>query len=60
MQKKQSKKRKITGQSLAEYGFILALITVVCLAALQLLGQNIGDLFNKIAASVSSIPTPGP
>lgn len=45
------------GQSLAEYGFILALVVVVCIGALQLLGQNMGNMFNGLAASISSVMT---
>lgn len=31
------------GQSLAEYGLILALIAIVCIAALSFLGSQIGN-----------------
>lgn len=40
------------GQALAEYGLILALIAVVCVAALTLLGGNINGVLNTIAGSV--------
>jgi len=40
------------GQGLAEYGLILALIAVVCIAALTLLGTNISSALNNIAGSV--------
>ncbi len=40
------------GQGLAEYGLILALIAVVCIAALTLLGTNISSTLNNIAGSV--------
>jgi len=49
-------KRK-RGQSLAEYGFILALVVVVCIGALQLLGQNMGTMFNGLAGSIASVMT---
>ena len=40
------------GQALAEYGLILALIAVVCVAALILLGENISTTLGKIAAQL--------
>ncbi|HLZ69372.1 MAG TPA: Flp family type IVb pilin [Dehalococcoidia bacterium] len=40
------------GQGLAEYGLILALIAVVCVAALTLLGGNISNTLNSIAGSL--------
>jgi pilus assembly protein Flp/PilA len=43
------KQRALEGQSLVEYGLILALIAVVVIAALTLLGQNISTLFNNLA-----------
>jgi len=51
--KKSSKKRKVSmGQSLTEYGLILALIAVFCIGALQTLGGKIstslGNLSNQI------------
>jgi len=37
-----SQRRKASkGQSLTEYGLILALIAVFCIGSLQILGQNI-------------------
>jgi pilus assembly protein Flp/PilA len=40
------------GQGLAEYGLILALIAVVCIAALTLLGTNIAGALNSVAGSI--------
>jgi pilus assembly protein Flp/PilA len=40
------------GQGLAEYGLILALIAVVCIAALTLLGGNIAGILNQLAGSI--------
>ncbi|HLZ73300.1 MAG TPA: Flp family type IVb pilin [Dehalococcoidia bacterium] len=40
------------GQGLAEYGLILALIAVVCVAALTLLGGNISNVLNSVAGSI--------
>jgi len=40
------------GQALAEYGLILALIAVVCIAALTLLGGNVSTMLNNLAAAI--------
>jgi pilus assembly protein Flp/PilA len=40
------------GATLAEYGLLLALIAVVCLAAISLLGTQISSMFNTLAGSV--------
>jgi len=44
--------RQEEGQALAEYGLILALIAVVCIAALTLLGGNISTTLSNIAAQL--------
>ena len=44
-----------TGQALAEYGLILALIAVVCIAVLGLIGVALGGpggIFDKIKIAV--------
>lgn len=41
------------GQSLSEYGLILALIAVVAITALTLLGDNIKGMFDKIANEIN-------
>jgi Flp pilus assembly pilin Flp len=46
--------RKKQGQSLTEYGFILTLVTVVCIGALQLLGVNFSTLMNNVSAQLSA------
>ncbi|MCO5201307.1 MAG: Flp family type IVb pilin [Chloroflexi bacterium] len=43
---------KEEGQGLAEYGLILALIAIVCIAALTLLGGNVRDALNSVANSI--------
>ena len=43
---------KEEGQGLAEYGLILALIAVVCVAALTLLGGNISALLSDLAGDI--------
>ncbi len=40
------------GQGLAEYGLILALIAVVCIAALTALGSGISGTLGSITASL--------
>lgn len=43
---------KKKGQSLAEYGLILALVAVFCIVALQTLGTSISDMLNKLAGDI--------
>jgi pilus assembly protein Flp/PilA len=43
---------KEEGATLAEYGLLLALIAVVCLAAITVLGTQISSAFVSIAASI--------
>ena len=45
------------GQSLAEYGLILALVAVFCIAALQLLGNNITTMLNGLASTIGGVNT---
>jgi pilus assembly protein Flp/PilA len=40
------------GASLAEYGLLLALIAVVCMAATAAVGTKISGLFNYIAGTL--------
>jgi pilus assembly protein Flp/PilA len=40
------------GQAMAEYGLILALIAVVCIAALGFLGTGISGKLNSIVGSL--------
>lgn len=48
-----SKLRKLVwkeeGAALVEYGLLVALIAVVCIAAITLLGTNIRDMFDTLA-----------
>lgn len=46
------RRQRRQGQSLAEYGLILALIAVVCIASLTSLGNNIKGGFLSLAASI--------
>ncbi|GBD18769.1 hypothetical protein HRbin27_01269 [bacterium HR27] len=43
------KQRAMEGQSLVEYGLILALVALVVIGALTLLGGNINNLLTNIA-----------
>ena len=40
------------GQGLAEYGLILALIAVVCIAALTLMGSQVSATLQKVNAGL--------
>jgi pilus assembly protein Flp/PilA len=40
------------GASLVEYALLVALIAVVCIAAVSLLGRNASSKFNSIATAV--------
>jgi len=44
--------RREEGQTLPEYGLIIFLIAIVCIAALTLLGGNLTALLNQIAGAV--------
>jgi pilus assembly protein Flp/PilA len=44
--------RKEEGATLAEYGLLLALIAVVCIAAITVLGTKISSMFTSIAGSI--------
>ena len=46
-----AKTRDEEGQGLAEYGLILALIAVVCIAALQTLGGGINGALGSVNAA---------
>jgi pilus assembly protein Flp/PilA len=43
---------KEEGATLAEYGLLLALIAVVCIAAITLLGTSISSMFNYISGTI--------
>ena len=40
------------GASLVEYALLVALIAVVCIAAVTLLGKNAANKFNRIGSSI--------
>jgi pilus assembly protein Flp/PilA len=41
-----------TGASMVEYGLLLALIAVVCIAAITLVGTKISSMFSSVAGSI--------
>jgi pilus assembly protein Flp/PilA len=45
---------KEEGQALVEYSLILALISVVAIAALILVGGDVEEVFNKIAEDLAN------
>ena len=40
------------GQGMVEYGLIIALVAIIVIAGISLLGKNIGQLFNTVAANI--------
>ena len=44
--------RSEEGATLAEYGLLLALIAVVCIAAVTALGTKISTIFSNLAGSI--------
>jgi pilus assembly protein Flp/PilA len=44
--------RKEEGATLAEYGLLLALIAVVCIAAITLVGNKISSMFSIVSGSI--------
>lgn len=41
-----------SGQGMVEYGLILALISVVCIGIMGTLGNNLNNMFNKVATEI--------
>jgi len=46
--------RSDEGASLVEYALLVALIAVVCIAAITLLGNNASTKFDSVATSISN------
>lgn len=45
--------KKFEGQGMVEYALILALVSIVAIAALLILGPKISDLFNSVSDNLS-------
>jgi len=41
-----------SGATLVEYGLIIALIAIVCIAAITTIGKNMNTMFTKIGTDV--------
>ena len=52
-----SRKKASKGQSLAEYGLVLALIAVVAITALTTLGKDISTMLSGLASTISGVST---
>ena len=52
-----TRKKPSKGQSLAEYGLVLALIAVACIAALTTLGGKISTMLQGLSDTISGIKT---
>lgn len=50
--KKFARVKKSKGQSLVEYGLILALVSVVAITVLQFMGQNIKTTVNNLTVKL--------
>jgi Flp pilus assembly pilin Flp len=46
-----------SGASAAEYAMLVSFIAVVILSALALFGESISNMFARVAASISGVPT---
>jgi pilus assembly protein Flp/PilA len=46
--------REESGQTLVEYGLILALISIVAIVALGLVGDEVQAVFNSVAGTLGS------
>jgi pilus assembly protein Flp/PilA len=44
--------REEEGASLAEYGLLLALIAVVCIAAINVLGTKVSSMFSAVSGAI--------
>jgi pilus assembly protein Flp/PilA len=53
------KNGKSKGQSLAEYGLILAFIAVACIAALTSIGGSISTMLEGLSTTIEGVNTTG-
>ena len=49
-----NRSREESGQTLVEYGLIVALISVVAIIALTLVGTNVSAVFNSVGTTLGS------
>jgi len=47
--------RDESGQALVEYGLLVGLIAVACIAALVILGPQIANLFTQVSNAIAGI-----
>ena len=47
--------KDVSGATMVEYGLLVGLIAVVCIAAVTLLGEQISDVFSLIVSDLSAI-----
>jgi pilus assembly protein Flp/PilA len=43
------------GAALVEYGLLIGLIAVICIASITLVGQDISNAFSSIAAALPAV-----
>jgi pilus assembly protein Flp/PilA len=58
MQKFLARFRREEGQAMVEYALILALVSVVSIAALTLIGTNVNAIFEAIQGALAAVPLP--
>jgi Flp pilus assembly pilin Flp len=44
------------GQAMVEYALLAGLISVVAIAALTLIGQDVSNIYNAIAVALGNVP----
>jgi Flp pilus assembly pilin Flp len=54
---RQANKKRELGQSLPEYGLILALITIVCIGIMILTGGNLKRVFTDVNNALPQVET---
>lgn len=55
MKQLKSKKRTSRGAALVEYALLVALIAVVCITAMQTIGENASQKLEKIADEIGTM-----
>ena len=49
--------REEDGATMVEYGLMVALIAVVCIAAVTLVGQSLSTLFGRVSTNIGNAGT---